>query len=141
MSKDDPNFKRLSTIIVLFVFVFILSISQAVLLHDNEGYVALQSIDPNMPPPESASGLLKALYETDPDAYAEFIRDRQAQGMGVDIVLDIVGFFFGSFFLKIVELPLYMSVVITPIYIILLLVFWYIILDFIKDIEILGTSI
>jgi len=94
----------------LFVVVLLISVSQAVLLNDQEAY--------------------------------DIMVGAETQNLDVaGTVMDIIGFFFGGFMLKILVIPVYMSVVITPIYLILLVVFWYLVLDFIKDIEILGSSI
>jgi hypothetical protein len=155
LSKDDPSFKRLSTILTLFIVVFVLSVCQAVLLRDYEAYGQVIGINPNMP--DELSDEFNEIYpEEDIDYPSDWAgwealeenqfpaRELLAESGEVNawgVVLDIVGFFFGAFFIKIATLPVAMTVIIVPVYIILLLVFWYIVLDFIKDIEILGSSI
>lgn len=110
MSKDDPSFKRLGTILILFIVVLVISSSQAMLLKDEEAYNTMVG--------------------------------EETQNLNVaGTAMDIIGFFFGSFLFKIATLPLYMIIIITPMYLILLVVFWYLILDFIKDVEIFGSSI
>ena len=110
ISKDDPSFKRLGTILFLFIVVLLISACQAVLLNDSEAYDTLTG--------------------------------EETQTLDVTgTVMDIIGFFFGGFLLKVWALPFYMTLIIIPIYLILIVVFWYLVLDFIKDIEILGSSI
>lgn len=110
MSKDDPSFKRLGTILFLFVVVLLISLCQAVLMRDTEAYDAMTG--------------------------------SETQGLNVTgSLIDIIGFFFGGFLLKILVLPEFMVLIITPIYLMLIGVFWYLVLDFLKDIEILGSSI
>ena len=111
MSKDDPSFKRLGTILFLFVVVLLISLCQAVLLRDTDTYDTLTG--------------------------------SETEGLNVTgSLVDVIGFFFGGFLLKAsAVLPEYMMLFIIPIYLILIGVFWYLVLDFLKDVEIFGSSI
>lgn len=83
----------------------------------------------------------QAVLLRDTEAY-DVITGEETQSLNVvGTAMDIIGFFFGGFILKVMALPFFMSLIIIPIYLIYLVVFWYLILDFIKDIEILGSSI
>lgn len=88
----------------------------------------------------SESNTLVENSDYNPSTY-EKISESEVEFDLFSIVFSILGFFFGAFLLDIANLPIYMIVVISPIYIILLVSFWYLVIDFIKDISILGSGI
>lgn len=59
----------------------------------------------------------------------------------IGLIADILLFFVGFKVLAFLELPDVMTAVILPIYILLIATFWYLVLDFIKDITILGSHL
>jgi hypothetical protein len=79
--------------------------------------------------------------ESGPDSVEEPNRFDILGSLG--IVWSFVGFFFGLFAIDLLTLgiPVWMVTIITPIYLIYVITFWYIVIDFIKDIHILGSGI
>lgn len=110
MSQDDPNFKRLSTIIIMFVFMIMISACSTVFLQGNEGL------------------------------YDNTIGETKNIG-AFDVMVNVLGFFIGVFIVDIIDFPPLFYFIMMPIYLIGLITFWYLVLDFLKDIEIFGTSI
>lgn len=126
MSSDDPNLKRLNVILILFAFIFTIGICQAILLTDTDPYDAMgtkmgnvQNVDP---PSLSITGL----------------------GQMLSFVGDFLAFMFGLFpviALLSGSIPAWMLVIITPIYYFVQITFWYLVITYLKDIEIFGSSI
>ena len=121
MSADDPTFKRLGTILFLFVFILVFNILSTIYLNSSEGYEYLS--DTGIYSKEELPD--ESIIPTD----------------WIGLVFGFIGFFFGFFLINVPDLPIYMTVFITPVYILTLITFWYIVIDFIKDINILGTSL
>lgn len=153
MSKDDPSFKRLSTILILFVAVLIFNGLQVVFFNEHENYDKLMGItnsdlssDTVYPPSdetreETLNRVQGEVIWTVTGSKPTDLNERSRISIVDNSALSFFSFFFGGFLLKSMTLPLFMSIIITPIYIILLIAFWYLIIDFIKDIEILGSSV
>lgn len=59
----------------------------------------------------------------------------------IGLISDILLFFVGFKALAFLELPAIMAGIILPIYILIVATFWYLVLDFIKDITVLGSHI
>ena len=57
------------------------------------------------------------------------------------LAFNMIGFFFGGFVFTLPTLPFWMATFTGIIYIIMLLGFWGLVIDFLKDITILGTHI
>lgn len=123
MSDADPNFKRLGTIIFLFIIVLAIDSCQYVFLNEidtQDNLAQGESLSPNV---------VENLGEDEGIDY-------------IDFIVNYCGFFVGTFLVRAaLILPFWMYIIILPIYLILILVFWYIIIDFIKDISILGSGI
>jgi len=121
MSSKDPTLKRMGVTLFLVVYVIAFNTCQAVLLNAETTEVETESGDRSF---ESYGGTIEVV--------------------GIDAlgtVVSFVTFFFGGFLLAIAGFPLYMSVILTPIYLITLIGFWLLIFDYVKDIEILGSSV
>ncbi len=125
MSGDDPSLKRLGVTVVLLIYVLAMNASQAVLLNINDGYNDIMdnnSLNINNPVSSSSDinidvfGLLGSFF----------------------------GYFFGGFLLTLSTpglFPGWMATILGVIYLITLFAFWLIIIDYIKDISILGTNL
>jgi len=125
MSSDDPNLKRMGLFLVLVMYVFSINTCQAIFLNVDSGYDSFME----------GGGITE---EGQP------ITDYS--GVHFDIwgfTGSFLGFFFGGFLITLSNIGLdpILTIIITIIYIITTLAFWLMLIDFIKDIQILGSSI
>jgi len=126
MSSDDPQLKRMSVMIVLIIFVLFFNLLQAVMLNIDDPYNEMLEKG-------------KTYSATDePTENPAVLPSFDFFGF----IWSFLTFFTGGFiFTTLTELPLWMSPILIPIYIILLIGFWFLIIDYIKDINILGSSL
>lgn len=104
------------------------NVCQAVLLNNPDPYNELMGTQDDImteSPDEIPTGLLGA-----PDIL----------GM-IGLVFNFIGFFFGGFIFTLPTLPVWMALFTGVVYFILLLGFWGLVIDFIKDITIVGSHI
>ena len=122
MGQNDPGLKRLQIILVLFIFILCFNGLQAIFLHDSSDYEDLTG--------STETGVI----DESPTATSNPLD-------WLGIAFNFIGFFFGGFLLTLPTLSVWINVILLPIYLITLLAFWYLVIDFIKDITVLGSHL
>jgi hypothetical protein len=128
MSSDDPNLKRMGVVLMLIIYVFTFNVIQAVMLNVEEPYNEML-----VQGQEYSGGIDTITISENPSILPS-----------IDIfgfLFSFCTFFFGGFIVAIETFPLWMSLIMMPIYIFMLIGFWFIIIDYVKDISILGSSV
>ena len=123
MGQTDPGLVRLKFVLIMFVFVLIFNVMVMVFLDNDAPY-------------DKVADTTK--YEGDeyPDSSVTDIIGT------INTVFKFVAFFFGGFLIfNVPGLPFYITVFVVPIYIFSLIAFWYMVVDYIKDITILGSHL
>jgi len=127
MGQTDPSLARMKTILALFVFVFIFNTIAFVFLELDEPYKKVTD---------------ESKYESGLDS-ADYPKGSITDIISIiATIFKFISFFFGGFLVFTAPtLPFVMAAIITPIYLITIITFWYLVIDFIKDISILGSHL
>ena len=129
MGQTDPSMARLKIILTILGIMLILSVMTSFLLDTETNYDDVV---------ETFEGDDLATSDID---YSKGGDEQDVSLDPIGLIYDIAAFFIGIKALTFLELPAYMSAIVIPIYILLIATFWYLVLDFLKDITVLGSHI